>query len=124
MNNQLTRTHLLLPVLALFLVFGCSQKTTLAGLEEQLSLQKTTMTSMLEELLQWRNSINVQGRALTDAEQDVVRDINELETDYIGWQALEEPSGKKELQRRLQALEALSEHAERLLQRDLPGKEN
>lgn len=124
MNNQRIFSRLLLPTFVLCLFFGCSQKTTPAGLQEQLSLQKTTMTSMLEELLQLRNGINVQGRALTDAEHDFVRDVNDLETDYIGWQALEEPSGKKDLQRRLQALEALTERAERLLERDLPGKEN
>jgi len=103
--------------------FGCSQKITTDALNARLSMQNTKMTTALEELIQWRNTINIQGRALTDAERFFVRDVDALETDFIGWQALEEPAGKKDLQRRVDALDALVIRAERLLERDLPGKE-
>lgn len=123
MTSQRPVSYLLLLSLFWMPFFGCSQKMTRDALTDRMSMQKSHMTTMMEELIQWRNTMNVQGRALTDIEHDFVRDVNDLETDFIGWQVLEEPTGKKELERRLEALTALTERAERLLERDIPGRE-
>lgn len=104
------------------LFFGCSQKT-IQDVPSRLTEVETQLRTSLDQLIQWRNATNIQGRALTPKERDFVRDVNALETDYLGWQALKKPQTSRAWRRHLQALEALRTRAAALTERSIPVKE-
>ncbi|MCB9267632.1 MAG: hypothetical protein H6558_21625 [Lewinellaceae bacterium] len=78
--------------LLLFTASACSsgekadpQLEQAAAVHEEAMKIEEEARGKLDSLLQLKNSINVQGRALTEAEQAFVREINGLEGRFQAW---------------------------------------
>lgn len=85
-----------LPIFSLFLLLGCSPKTepnSEIHLSKALNLLSETLNTeallkpLLNELQQQNNNIQIQGRALTDAELKRTAEIDQLLQDYKDWDA-------------------------------------
>jgi hypothetical protein len=85
---------LLLPLIALSLLTACSstgssttdQQPEPESLRNQLSLQITYLDQYIQVLTSRANSIQVQGRALSESEMNFVEQVNKLRADYEHWE--------------------------------------
>jgi hypothetical protein len=96
-------------------------RQTAAAHEEALMYRETLM-SELAQLTQRKNSINIQGRALTEAEIRFVTEVENLEAAFYNLDKSQEPPRNASPQKKLSwhtayrdALHALSQHTQLLL---------
>ncbi|MBK7870010.1 MAG: hypothetical protein IPJ74_04605 [Saprospiraceae bacterium] len=73
-------------ILTILMACGTSRKALEAEeLQEQILIIQKVIKPDFEQLIQIKNSINVQGRALTSKEIDFVKQVEAIESSYVFW---------------------------------------